>query len=94
MPRRWTALAGAALVGCLLIPSALRSASYTRQFGDDSRDRLASWIDTHMPAEAVVLQDQRIMLEQWRDGQGRCLSQRIETREQSFARDGGIETGS
>lgn len=69
------------LTACLAFPAVRCCASFTRQFGDDSRDRLAAWIAANLPPDAVVLQDQRIMLDRWRAPapSGSALTQRIDS---------------
>jgi 4-amino-4-deoxy-L-arabinose transferase-like glycosyltransferase len=76
-----TVVAGLLLTACLAFPAVRCCASFTRQFADDSRDRLAAWIAENLPPDAVVLQDQRIMLDRWRAPapNGSALTQRIDS---------------
>lgn len=48
----WPRIVTAGLVLLALLPGARVSWSCVRQFGDDSRDRLAVWLETHFDAEA------------------------------------------
>jgi hypothetical protein len=55
----WLATAAVGVVA-LQLPRCL---DYTRQFGDDSRDRLRLWATQHLPADAVFVQDGCVALD-------------------------------